>query len=314
MFSRRFLRIKVVKAIYSHLTGAYDSINAEEKNLIAAINKAYDLYPHILSLIVDVKRYAEERIEIGLRKHLPTQEELNPNRKFVENKVVAQIENDDNLDLMLVEKKLGWGSNPELVKHIYNKMVASEYYATYMASEQRSYAEDRKFVEEFYLQTVQDDAMLCEILEDSTIMWSDDIDFILIMVLRTISSCKATQEALPLLPKYKSDDDETFVKRLFARAAVSYDEHLKIVEQYTKNWEVERIALMDNIILTTAIAELVGFDSIPVKVTLDEYIEIAKYYSTLGSSTFINGILDKITTDFTAEGRIVKQGRGLVEF
>lgn len=314
MFSRRFLRIKVVKAIYAHLTGACDSVAMEEKNLMTAIDKAYDLYPHMLSLIADVKRYAEERIEIGLRKHLPTQEELNPNRKFIRNAVVAQIENDDELDRMLIEKRLGWGGYPELIKHLYNKMVESEYYINYMASEQNSYAEDRKLVEEFYLQTVQDNPMLNEVLEESSIMWSDEVDFILIMVLRTLSACRAKQEALPLLPKYKSDDDEAFVKRLFARAAVNYDEHIKIVEQYTRNWDVERIAVMDNIILTTAIAELVGFDSIPVKVTLDEYIEIAKYYSTLGSSTFINGLLDKITADLTADGRINKQGRGLVEF
>jgi N utilization substance protein B len=134
------------------------------------------------------------------------------------------------------------------------------------------------------------------------------------MVLRTLAAMRKKDEVLPLLPEYKNDDDKAFVKRLFAAAAVGYDENLKIVEQYTKNWDVERIALMDNIIMTTAIAELLGFDSIPVKVTLDEYIEIAKYYSTLGSSTFINGILDKISTDMTADGRIAKQGRGLVEF
>jgi N utilization substance protein B len=314
MFSRRFLRIKVVKAIYAHLTCADESIAIEERNLLKGIDKAYDLYPYILSLIVDVKRYAEERIEIGLNKHLPTHEDLNPNRKFVSNEVVARIENDEELDNMLVSRRLGWGAYPEVVKHLYQKMVESDYYAEYMASERKSFAEDRKLVEEFYLQTVQDDEMLIASLEESSIMWSDDLDFILIMVLRTLAGMRKLDEALSLLPQYKSDDDKAFVKRLFAAAAVGYDENLKIVEQYTKNWDVERIALMDNIIMTTAIAEMVGFDSIPVKVSLDEYIEIAKYYSTLGSSTFINGILDKISTDMTADGRIAKQGRGLVEF
>lgn len=314
MFSRRFLRIKVVKAIYAHLTCADESITIEERNLLKGIDKAYDLYPHILSLIVDVKRYAEERIEIGLNKHLPTYEDLNPNRKFVTNEVIASIEQDVELDDMLHARKLGWNGSPEVIKHLYQKMVESDYYAEYMASAERSYAEDKKLVEEFYIQTVQDDEMLIAALEESSIMWSDDLDFILIMVLRTLAAMRKNDEVLPLLPEYKNDDDKAFVKRLFAAAAVGYDENLKIVEQYTKNWDVERIALMDNIIMTTAIAELLGFDSIPVKVTLDEYIEIAKYYSTLGSSTFINGILDKISTDMTADGRIVKQGRGLVEF
>lgn len=314
MFSRRFLRIKVVKAIYAHLTCADESITIEERNLLKGIDKAYDLYPHILSLIVDVKRYAEERIEIGLNKHLPTYEDLNPNRKFVSNEVIARIERDETLDDMLAVRKLGWAGYPEVIKNLYQKMVESEYYAEYMASERRGFAEDRKLVEEFYVQTVQDNEMLMATLEESSIMWSDDLDFILIMTLRTLGSMRKQDEALALLPEYKNDDDKAFVKRLFAAAAVGYDENLKIVEQYTKNWDVERIALMDNIIMTTAIAELVGFDSIPVKVTLDEYIEIAKYYSTLGSSTFINGILDKISADMIADGRVAKQGRGLVEF
>ncbi len=312
MFSRRFLRIKVLKAIYAHLSGAVESVAVEEKNLLKGINKSYDLYPHILSLIVDVKRYAEERIEIGLKKHLPTAEELNPNRKFVQNAVVAQLEGSDALDSMLVERKLGWANYPELIKHLYQKMTESDYYTDYMNSEKNSYAEDKKLVEEFYLQTVQDNEMLLEVLEESSIMWSDDLDFILIMILRTIGNMRK-QSQLELLPQYKNEDDEAFVKSLFARSLVGYEENLAVVEQYTKNWDVERIALMDNVIMTTAIAELVGFDSIPVKVTLDEYIEISKYYSTLGSSTFINGILDKLSTDLVKNGKVVKQGRGLVE-
>ena len=314
MFSRRFLRIKVVKAIYAHLTCADESITIEERNLLKGIDKAYDLYPYILSLIVDVKRYAEERIQIGLNLHLPTHEDLNPNRKFVANQVVARIEADEELENMLLSRRLGWSTQPEVVKHLYQKMVESDYYKEYMASERSSFAEDRKLVEEFYLQTVQDNEMLTAALEESSIMWSDDLDFILIMVLRTLATMRKQDEALELLPQYKSDDDKAFVRRLFAAAAVGYQENLKIVEQYTKNWDVERIAMMDNIILTTAIAEMVGFDSIPVKVTLDEYIEIAKYYSTLGSSTFINGLLDKISSDMLSDGRIAKQGRGLVEF
>lgn len=314
MFSRRFLRIKALKAIYAHQTGASDSLATEEKNLLKGIDKSYELYPLILSLITDVRRYAEERIEIGLKKHLPTYEDLNPNRKFVENRAILQLENDEELDDMLVSKKLGWAAHPELIKHLWQKMTAAQYYVDYMADEKRSYATDRKLVEEFYLQTVQDDEMLAEVLEESNIMWSDDIDFILIMTLRTISSMREKQEKMSLLPEYKSEDDKAFVRRLFGAAIVGYEENLKIIEQYTQNWDIERIALMDNVIMTTALAELTSFDSIPVKVSLDEYIEIAKYYSTPGSSTFINGILDKITAQMSADGRIAKQGRGLVEF
>lgn len=313
MFSRRFLRIKVVKALYAHQTGAADTVAIEEKELLKGLDKDYDLYHYVLSLISEVKRYAEERIELARNKHLPTAEDLNPNLKFVTNEVVARIEADAELDHILAIRKLGWAAYPELIKHLYVKMTESEYYKAYMASEGRSFAEDRRLVEEFYIQTVQDDEMLCSILEENSLTWGDAIDFVLIMVLRTLGGMKASQEKLPLQPQFKSDEDRAFVRRLFAEAVVGYKENLATVEQFTKNWDVERIAVMDNVIMTTALAELLNFDSIPVKVTLDEYIEIAKYYSTMGSSTFINGILDKIVEQLTAEGKINKSGRGLVE-
>ena len=313
MFSRRFLRIKVVKALYAHQTGAADSVAIEEKELLKGLDKDYDLYHYVLSLIAEVKRYAEERIEMARNKHLPTEEDLNPNLKFVTNEVVARIEADAELDHILAIRKLGWAAYPELIKHLYLKMTEAEYYKEYMASEGRSFAEDRRLVEEFYIQTVQDNEMLCGILEENSITWGDAIDFVLIMVLRTLGAMKASQEKLPLQPQFKGDEDRAFVKRLFAEAVVGYKENLATVEQFTKNWDVERIAIMDNVIMTTALAELQNFDSIPVKVTLDEYIEIAKYYSTVGSSTFINGILDKIVEQLTAEGKINKSGRGLVE-
>ena len=313
MFSRRFLRIKALKAIYAHLSGANDTLALEEKALLAGIDKAYDLYFHTLALITSVRQYAEERIEIGLNKKLPTAEDLNPNRKFINNSVIAQIDADAELDHLLAIKKLSWAQNPELIKHLYLTMTEADYYKAYMASDKQSYAEDRKLVEEFFIQTVQDNQMLTELLEEQSINWSDDLDFILIMVLRTIGAMKQDVEKLPLQPQFKSDDDRAFVRRLFAEAVVGYNDNLAVVEKFTENWDVERIALMDNIIMTTAIAELTNFDSIPVKVTLDEYIEIAKYYSTVGSYNFINGVLDKVVASLNDEGRINKSGRGLVE-
>ncbi len=313
MFSRRFLRIKALKAIYAHQSGAADSLVAEEKALLSGIDKAYDLYFLTLALIGAVRKYAEERIEIGLNKKLPTAEDLNPNRKFIENEVIAQIDNDEQLDHILAVKKLSWHNNPELIKHLYQSMIEADYYKEYMAADKRSYADDRRLVEEFYVETVQDDPQLTDLLEEQSINWSDDLDFILIMVLRTLATMKKDATELPLQPQYKSEDDKAFVRRLFAEAAVGYDANLAVVEQFTQNWDVERIALMDNIIMTTAIAELVCFDTIPVKVTLDEYIEISKYYSTVGSSNFINGVLDKVVESLSAEGKITKMGRGLVE-
>ena len=299
MLSRRLLRIKAVKALYSHFKSESDSLIVSEKNLMLSIDKTYELYHQMLWLVVEVANYAENRIELGRRKHLPTPEELNPNTKFVDNRVVAALRESDALTDYLQRKKLGWVQAPELVKKLYHAMVESDYYRKYMDAPARSFKEDVRLVESFYARTVGESEALEEALEEQSILWADDADFAVIMVLRTLDDMRASQTDVPLLPQYKSEDDAAFVKELFRK--------------YTSNWDVERIAFMDNLIMAAATAELLSFPSIPIKVTLDEYIEIAKYYSTPGSSVFINGVLDKIVEELTAEGRIRKSGRGLLE-
>lgn len=312
MLSRRFLRIKVIKSLYSHFKSGSESLAVSEKNLIYSVNKAYDLYFQMLSLVVDIARYAEERIEIGLKKKLPTEQDLNPNYKFVENLVVAQIADSDKLNDTLQKRRLGWSQHPQLIRHLYNEMVESDYYKAYMEKPSGNYVADLEFVKDFYINTAQDDQILTDTLEEVSIMWCDDLDFSLIMVLRTLDNCRAKQTDISLLPQFKNDDDIKFFKRLFAESAVRYSENLKYIEKFTENWDIERIAYMDNLIMTTAMTELIVFESIPIKVTFDEYIEISKYYSTPGSSLFINGILDKVTNALKADGTITKSGRGLL--
>lgn len=312
MLSRRLLRIKAVKALYAHFKSESDSISASEKNLTQAIDKTYDLYHQMLWLIVDVARYAEKRLDIARNKKLPTYEDLNPNTKFVDNAVIAQIANSDRLVAYLERKALGWSQYPELIKSLYDSMSASDYYKEYMASEEHTYNQDRKFVEDFYLNTVEDNEALEAAVEEQSILWADDVDFALVMVNRTIGICRKSQNDLPLLPQFKNDDDQAFVKELFRKAILNYDEYLSYIEKFTQNWEVERIAYMDNIIMVVAISELVNFPSIPVKVTLDEYIDIAKFYSTRNSSVFVNGVLDKAIAVLKEEGKISKSGRGLL--
>lgn len=312
MLSRRLLRIKAVKALYAHFKSESDSISASEKNLTQAIDKTYDLYHQMLWLIVDVARYAEKRLDIARNKKLPTYEDLNPNTKFVDNAVIAQIANSDRLVAYLERKALGWSQYPELIKSLYDSMSASDYYKEYMVSEEHTYNQDRKFVEDFYLNTVEDNEALEAAVEEQSILWADDVDFALVMVNRTIGMCRKSQNDLPLLPQFKNDDDQAFVKELFRKAILNYDEYLSYIEKFTQNWEVERIAYMDNIIMVVAISELVNFPSIPVKVTLDEYIDIAKFYSTRNSSVFVNGVLDKAIAVLKEEGKISKSGRGLL--
>lgn len=282
------------------------------KNLMHSIDKTYDLYLQMLSLVVDVKRYAEERIELGRNKKLPTFDDLHPNTLFVSNEPIIQIESDKALNDRLAKASLGWQRYPELIRHLYNKMSDSDYFKTYMALPTASFRDDVHLVQEFYIQTVQDDELLESVVEEQSILWGDDIDFVLGMVVRTLDNFRPNQASLPLSVTYKNDDDRQFAEDLFHMTVMEFSEFQAYIDRFTQNWDVERIAFIDNLIMAAAMAELTRFDFIPVKVTMDEYIEISKYYSTPGSSTFINGILDKVTVSLTEEGRIDKKGRGLL--
>lgn len=219
----------------------------------------------------------------------------------------------ENLTDYLAAHKLGWIQYPELIKSLYNSMVASDYYKEYMSSPTRSFKEDRKFVENFYTQTVDGCEELENVVEEQSIFWADDLDFANIMVVRTVSNMKASQTEVDLLPEYKNEDDREYAKELFRQTVIHYNEYYEYIGRFTKNWDVDRIAFMDNLIMAATVAELIAFPSIPVKVTFDEFIEIAKYYSTPSSSTFINGVLDKVVEALREEGKINKSGRGLLE-
>ena len=312
MISRRMLRIKVVKALYAHMKSDADSLMASEKMLVTSIDKTYDLYFLLMSLVVEMAQYAEQRQEAAKNKKLPTYEDLNPNRKFVDNAVIRLLAQSDSVNDYLASRKLSWAKYPELVKALYTQLEQSDYFKKYMTSQESSFREDLALITEFYTRELEESEILESALDEMSILWNDDLGFALIMVTRTLSNMRASHTDVKVLPKFKSIEDLDFARELFAKAAVNFDNYQEEIEKYTRNWDVERIAFMDNLIMATAVAELVTFPSIPVKVTLDEYIEIAKYYSTHGSSTFINGILDKIVASLTKEGKINKSGRGLI--
>ena len=279
MLSRRLLRVKVVKALFGHLKSDSTNMIASEKTLLASIDKTYDLYFQLMELIVEVRRHAESRLETARRKKLPTYEDLNPNTKFVENKAIALLASSQTVNDYLSSHKLNWARYPELIKLLYTRLLASDYYRRYMQNPTRTFSEDKQLVEEFYRNELEDCEELEAALEEQSILWSDDL---------------------------------AFVKTLFEKVLVNYDQTQRYIERFTSNWDIERIAFMDYLILATAVAELTSCPEIPVKVTLDEYIEISKYYSGPGSSVFINGVLDKLVAALTEEGKIQKTGRGLI--
>ena len=311
MLSRRLLRIKVVKALFAHLKSGADNMIASEKTLMTSVDKAYDLYFQILILPAEIARYAEQRQELAKQKKLPTHEDLNPNTKFVDNQIIRVIANSDAVNDYAAARKLNWTRYPELIRTLYTQLTESDYFKDYMARPERSFADDRKLLEDFFKE-LQSCEPLDNVLEEMSILWSDDLGFVLTLVIRTISNMRQSHADVKMLPEFKSDEDAEFVKTLFEKTLINYNERLEYIEKFTRNWDVERIVFMDNLIMATAITELVSFPSIPVKVTLDEYIDIAKFYSTPGSSTFINGVLDKIVEALTEEGKLKKTGRGLI--
>lgn len=312
MLSRRLLRIKVAKALFAHLKSEADNMIASEKALMLSVDKAYDLYFQLLALPAELVRYAAERHEIARSKKLATYEEQHPNTKFIENRVIRVIGNTDAINDRLAARKLGWAKYPDLIQTLYQQLAETDFFKSYMARrDERSFEEDRKLVEQLFLM-LDDAPALEEALEESSIYWSGDLPFILLMLQRTLSNMRISHRELRVAEQFKSEEDPAFVRTLFEKSLLHFDEYQHYIERYTANWDVERIVFMDNLILGMAMTEFIEFPSIPVKVTMDEWIEIAKYYSTPGSSTFINGVLDKVVASLTEEGRIRKTGRGLI--
>ncbi len=312
MLSRRLLRIKALKALYAHLQCEGDNLIASQKSMLGAIDKAYDLYFQLLILPVELARYAASRQELAKEKKLPTYEDLNPNRKFVDNAAIALIANSDSVGDYVAQRNLGWSQQEEVIKSLYNTLVESTTYKKYMSADGTSLKEDIAFLETLFVKELQESEVLDEALEDMSIMWDNDMGYVLPLVVRTLSSIRPSHTELKIMPKYKSDEESEFIRTLFQKSLINFNENQAYIEKYTSNWDLERIVFMDNVIMVMAMTELTSFPTVPIKVTMDEYIEISKYYSTPGSSIFINGVLDRVVGNLTAEGRINKVGRGLM--
>lgn len=312
MLSRRLLRTKVVKAVYAHMQCEDVTPAASEKSLLLSIDRAYDLYFHLLALVPEIAEYATERIRIGENKKLPTYDDLHPNRKFVENKVVARLAEDEGLQAELKSRKLSWANNEDVIVALYNALIHQPFYQKYMLSEERSFREDAQFVSDIYMTMLEEFEPLESALEEQSVLWNDDLGFILTMVSRTILSMREAHERIKLMPQFKSEEDLDYSKSLLRNTIASYERVALMLDNSMNNWDIERVALMDKIILVTAIVEAENFPSIPVRVTMNEYIDIAKCYSTASSGSFINGLLDKMINQLTEEGKIVKSGKGLL--
>jgi transcription antitermination protein NusB len=315
MLNRRYLRIKVMQALYGFFQSDTKDLAKSEREMFAGIDKVYDLYIYQLALLLELKHVASVITEEAKEKHLPTEEEKNPNLKFIENKFITQLSENIHLKREMNNRKVSWNNEFELVKKVLNTIKNSEIYASYMNSEADDYQTHRKFIVEVFKEFIADFELVNHLYEEKSLHWGDDIYLVNPMVVKTIESFSDDSNPdFPLMPLYKDrEEDMEFVKDLFRQTAIRNEENEKLIGDKTKNWEVERIALMDVLLMKMAITEVLHFSNIPVKVTLNEFIEISKMYSTPKSKIFINGILDKLIADFKRDNMLNKMGRGLME-
>ena len=317
MLSRRHLRVKVVQSLYAFFQSENDRLDLGEKQLILSVNKLYELFIHQLSFLVAFRDFSENRIEEAKKKHFPTEKDINPNTKFIENRIFKQLSS--NIDFLKKEKayKISWNDNADIIRKFFIKIKDSYEYLNYLDSDEDSYENDKKIILKLIKKYISSFELLENYYEDKSIYWADDYHTANFLTQKTIQSFTEEQDEYKLLPGiYKSlgenNEDKDFIISLFRKSILKSNEYNLMIEEKAKNWEIERIAVMDVILLKMALTELLEFPSIPIKVTMNEYIEIAKYFSTSKSSVFINGILDKMIESLKDENKIKKTGRGLM--
>jgi transcription antitermination protein NusB len=313
MISRRIIRIKVMQSLYAFHSSNDQSINNAEKELFFSINKSYDLYHLLMQLLLDVREFALNRIEQNRNKKIPTPEDLNPNFKFIENQILIKLSENEALSKYIEKSKVTWINYPEFIKKIYNEIVSSEFYMNYMEKTDHSFSEDKQLVELILTDIIGPNDDLYEILEELSIFWNDDVEFVVSMIIKTIHKFKpSTNSSKSLMPLFKDEDDIDFAKNLFRKSLLYAKENREVITNHLRNWDIDRVAFMDILIIEMALCEFMNFPSIPIKVSMNEYIDLAKFYSTEKSRTFINGILDKMVKSLKADDKILKAGRGLI--
>ncbi len=301
-----------MQSVYALLQSKSDNLKKEEDFLYLSIAKMHDLYVLMLRLLVEVKNLEKKHIEISEKKYLATSQDLNPNFKFINNEIFKLLDESISLNTYLEDNKLNyWSLDNEYVHEILKLIKQSDSYAAYMKSDKSSFEEDRNFVVAIFKNVVAPNEKLAEYFEDKTISWVDDIPFVNTWIVKSLNQLKPKQ-TFQLGNLYKDEDDKKFVVDLFRKVVLNHKDFEKEIENKTPNWDTDRIAEIDMILIKMAISEFLKFPSIPTSVTINEYIEIAKDYSSEKSSFFINGVIDKILKDFTVSKRLNKIGRGLL--
>ncbi len=307
MINRVLIRLKVIQVIYAYYQNEGKNVETAEKELFYSLSKAYDLYNYLLLLMVEVTRFADRRIDNRRHKLRPTYEDLNPNTRFIDNAFVAQLAANKQLEEFSKNQKRTWDDEGDFVKRLFEQIEASGIYQGYMAKETLTYEDDRELWRKLYRTFIAQNDEIDELLEEQSLYWNDDKAIVDTFVLKTIKHFEPQKGAeQELLPEYKSDDDKEFARKLLHNAINNAEAYRNLMEQNTKNWNMERLAFMDILIMQVALAEILSFPTIPTTVSLNEYVEVAKMYSTPKSGSFINGMLDTIVNQLKKENKLRK--------
>ena len=314
MLNRRHLRIKILQVLFGYYQDENLDAAKARKALEHSTEKMRELYLLLLDMIASMQGLAIDRIEAGYKKQLPSQEDLHPNTKFVTNKPLRALSNSQTLRKACETHGVGWGNRQELLRAIFKGLLEHEEYREYMDSEDRGFQFERESLVRMFRKHMVNVERFQDMLEEESIFWVDDLDLAASMVIKTIKTIKEGDEDVELLPLWRDDDDDKdFMEVLFTKTLALGEDSEAMIQEGAQNWELERIATTDRILMKMALAEAQSFESIPLKVTLNEYIELSKYYSTPKSHGFINGILDQLFTKLKDAGTIKKVGRGLIE-
>lgn len=320
MLGRRQYRIKILQALYAYFQGGEPRIETAEKNLFTSIGKTYELFYLQFSVLLEFLDYYGKRTEEAKHKFFPTDEEKNPNTRLIDNKVIQILANNQDLARQLGKYKFNWADEQEMLRKMFVRMRDSKDFREYLASSDRSFNADRDFLARLVRKVILHSPELQFFCEERSIYWADDFDWAGMFVVKTIKSIpedfSSEGTLVSLLVREEEDDpadDRRFIADLFRKTILHSDEFAALISERTKNWELDRIALTDIILLKMALSELLFFPNIPVKVTLNEYIEISKSFSSAKSKLFINGILDKLVSDLRETDRLKKSGRGLLD-
>jgi N utilization substance protein B len=311
MLSRRFLRIKTMQALYSYFKNEKPDMSLFEKELFRSIDQVYDLYLIVLGLLKGIHQNAMMVIDENKNKRLPGDEDLNPNLKFISNKLLLAISENKELDAQIEKRKLQGLFDNDLIRKILTEFRKTKEYSVYMNETDQQLKSDREILVFLLVKILNENDVLKSLIEDKSIYWSDDIHAAYSMVLKNLDAFK---DQFSLLPLYKDEkDDKDFIRLLFQKTILYKESAIELIKHHLKNWELDRIAEMDMLLMQMCITEFIYLPNVPIKASLNEYIDVSKEYSTPNSKVFINGILDKVVLQLKAENRINKEGRGLKE-